>query len=180
MPPGGIDHQVVFVIAQLPILTYWHQSPKEWLITIGKRQHRSLEARPFKHFKGILCLFHEHYSLTLPAGTFPRYMFMQWLHYTCKPFDKSPVMPHQAQKGSDFHVSSAWSKFCHGLQILITGLHALLQDMMSQIVNLALDELALCWLELKVVLSEVLNHNGQLMQVLLFCFQKDSYIIQVY
>ena len=29
MLPGGINHQPVFAIAQLPILTYMHQFPRE-------------------------------------------------------------------------------------------------------------------------------------------------------
>ena len=35
---------------------------------------------------------------------------------------------------------------------------------MSQIVNLTLEELALFWLELQMVLSEMLKHNVQAMQ----------------
>ena len=87
-------------------------------------------------------------------------------------------MPHQATKGSDLHVSLGWREFCHSLQILSTGLHALLTDMKSQIVNLALEGLALLWLEVQVVLSEGLKHNAHAMEVLFLCLQKDNYVIK--
>ena len=72
-------------------------------------------------------------------------------------------MPHKSQKGFDFCVSLRWSEFSHGLQILSTGLNAFLGDIMRQIVNLTLEELTPCQLELQVVLSEVLEHNMQTM-----------------
>ena len=72
-------------------------------------------------------------------------------------------MPYQVQKGLDLHLSLGWSEFCYGFQVLFTGLHAFLGDMMSQIVNLTVEKIALCQLELQVVLSEALKHNVQAM-----------------
>ena len=66
-------------------------------------------------------------------------------------------MSHQAQKGLDFSVDLWWSEFCHSFQVSITGSYAFLGDMMSQIVDLTLEELTLGQLELLIVLSEVLE-----------------------
>ena len=70
-------------------------------------------------------------------------MLKQWLHNTCKALDESPIVSHQAQEGSDFHVSLGQSKLCHCFQILFAGQHILLRDMMGQIVNLILKEFTL-------------------------------------
>ena len=67
-------------------------------------------------------------------------------------------MPHQTQKGSDFGVSSWWSKFGHNFQVLFTGSYTFFWDMMIQVVDLVLEELALGWLKHQVMLSEVFNH----------------------
>ena len=75
-------------------------------------------------------------------------MFMQGLCYEHKPLDESPIVPHQVQKGSDFHVSSGLSELCHSFQVLFAGPHLLFGDMMSQIVNLILEEFALCGFKL--------------------------------
>ena len=61
----------------------------------------------------------------------------------CKPFDELPVVPHQTQKGSDFHVSSWWIELSHSFKILFAGLHTIPGDMMSQIVDLIQEEFAL-------------------------------------
>ena len=53
------------------------------------------------------------------------------------------TVPHQAQKGSDFCVSLRQSKLCHSFQVLFAGPHPLFGDMMSQIVNLIVEEFAL-------------------------------------
>ena len=90
-------------------------------------------------------------------------MLIQGLCNASEQFDESPVMSYQAQKVSNFSVDLGWSKFCHSFQVLFTGLYAFLADMMSQIVNLTLKELTLCWLELQMVLSEVIEHNVQVM-----------------
>ena len=50
---------------------------------------------------------------------------------------------------------------------------------MSQIVNLALEELTLGQLEFQMVLSEALKLNVQAMQVLFLHLQKDNHFIQV-
>ena len=41
MLPGGIDHQSVFVIAQLPIQLTCIGFQEKWLIEISKGQHRA-------------------------------------------------------------------------------------------------------------------------------------------
>ena len=79
-------------------------------------------------------------------------------------------MPHQTQKGSDFGVSLWWSKFSHSLLVLSTGSHAFFGDMMSQVVDLILEELTLSWLKLQIMLSEALKHHAQVMQVFFFHF----------
>ena len=37
-------------------------------------------------------------------------MFVKWLHDMCKPFDELLIVPHQVQKGLDFHVISGKSE----------------------------------------------------------------------
>ena len=61
----------------------------------------------------------------------------------CKPLDELPIVPHQAQVGSDFSVGLGWSKLCHHIYILLAGPHTLLGGMMGQIVNLILEEFTL-------------------------------------
>ena len=59
----------------------------------------------------------------------------------CKPFDESLIVPHQAQKGSDFHVSLGQSDLSHSFQVLFAGPHTLSGDMMSHIVYLIPEEI---------------------------------------
>ena len=51
--------------------------------------------------------------------------------------------------------------------------------MMSQVIDLVLEEFTLGWLGLQVVLPEALENNAQVMQVFLFCLSKDDHVIQV-
>ena len=77
-------------------------------------------------------------------------MLMYRLCNMCKPLDELPVVPHQAQEGSDFSVSLGWSKLCHYFSIPFARLHALLRDMMDHIVNLILKEFALMGFSLRL------------------------------
>ena len=70
-------------------------------------------------------------------------------------------MSHQTQKGLDSGVSLWWSKFGHSFQVLFAELYTFLGDMMSQVDDFVLEELALGWLELHIVISEALEHNMQ-------------------
>ena len=50
---------------------------------------------------------------------------------------------HQAQKGSDFHVSFEQSELSHSFQVLFAGPHTLSGDMTNQIVDLIPEEFSL-------------------------------------
>ena len=50
---------------------------------------------------------------------------------------------------------------------------------MSQVVDFFLEELALGWLKLQIMLSEALKHYGQVMEVFFFHFWKDNHVIQI-
>ena len=63
----------------------------------------------------------------------------------CKPFDELLILPNKAQKGSNFHVGLGWSKLNHSFQFLFAGLHTLSGDVMSQIVDLILEEFHTWW-----------------------------------
>ena len=108
--------------------------------------------------------------LTLLTCTFSRQMLMQWLHDACKPLNKPSIMSHQAQKGSDCSVGLWWSEFSHSFQVLLAGSYAFLGNIMSQIADLIPEEFTLGWLELQIMLLEVLKHNMQVMQVFPFNF----------
>ena len=97
----------------------------------------------------------------------------------CKPLDELLIVPHQAQKGSDFYVSLGWSKFGQSLQVLLAGSHTLFGDVMSQIVNLIPEEFTLSGFLLQVVFLEVIEHNTQVLQVLILHLQEDYHIIQI-
>ena len=88
----GINHQSVFVIAQLPVLACLHQFPIQRLIEISKSQQRSLKAGFLESLKCTHCIFCECHLLILFADSFPRKIFMQWLCNVSKPFNKLPVM----------------------------------------------------------------------------------------
>ena len=45
-----------------------------------------------------------------------------------QPFDELLIMPHQAQKGYEFHVSVGQSELSHSFQVLFTGSHTLSGD----------------------------------------------------
>ena len=77
-------------------------------------------------------------------------------------------MSHQAKKDLDFGVGLWWSESSHSFQVLLAGLYTFLGSMMSQVVDLVLEEFTLGWLELQVVLPEVLEYNAQVMLVFLF------------
>ena len=51
------------------------------------------------------------------------------------------------------------------LRFPLPGLHTFIGDMVSQVIDLILEELTLDWFELQVVLNEALKHNMQAMQV---------------
>ena len=67
-------------------------------------------------------------------------MVAQYMH---KPFDKSLIVLHQAQKGLDFHVHSGKSELGHSFQVLFAWSQTLSWDVMSQIVDLIPEEFAL-------------------------------------
>ena len=86
-----------------------------------------------------------------------------------KTFDELPIVPHQDQKGADVCASLGWDKFHHNFQVLFAGSHTLSGDVMSQIVNLILEEFALCGFSFRLCSQKQLNTTGQALQVLLLC-----------
>ena len=84
-----------------------------------------------------------------------------------KPLDELPIVPHQAQKGLDVHVSFGWGELSYSFSILFAGLHAFLRDMMDQMVNVIPEEFTLRGILPQVVFLEVIEHNMQTLQVLL-------------
>ena len=81
----------------------------------------------------------------------------------CKPLHKLSVMSHQAPKGPDLGVGLWWSKSGYSFKVLCAGLYTFLGDVVSQVVDLILEEFTLDWLELQVVHPEALKHNAQVM-----------------
>ena len=134
-------------------MAYWNQ----------QKTAQGPQDRLPKHLKGTQCIFSEHYTFSFLPGTLSRQMLIQWLHDMCESLNKPLVMSHQAQKGSDFGVSSWWSKFSHSFQVLFTGSHVFFGDMMGQVVDFVPEELALSWLKLQIMLSEMLKHYVQVM-----------------
>ena len=93
-----------------------------------------------------------------------------------KPLDELPIVPHQAQKGLDFYVSLGRANSTTAFKLSLLDLFG---DMMSQIVNLFLEEFALCGFQLQVVFLEVTEHNMQVLYILLLYLWEDYHIIQI-
>ena len=78
-------------------------------------------------------------------------------------------MTNQAHKGLDVSVGLGWGAFCNCLHFILTQFNTVLGDMMSQVVDLVLEEFTLGAFEPEVVLTKSVKDNTQLVQVFLFC-----------
>ena len=95
----------------------------------------------------------------LLAGTFSWQMLVQRLWDAT--LNKPLVMFHIAQKGLDLRVGLWWGKSGQRFSVFLAGSYTILGDMMSQVGDLVLEEFTLGWLELQVVLPDMLKHNMQ-------------------
>ena len=110
---------------------------------------------------------YECYQLRLLACSFLQEILVKGLGYMCKSFDVPPVVNKQAQKGWDVSVGLGLGTFCNCPHIILTQFNPILGHLMSQVVDLILEEFTPEGFEPEVVLTELVEDYMQLMQV--FC-----------
>ena len=102
--------------------------------------------------------FHECNQFRLLACPISRQILMEGLGYMCKSFDEPSVVTYQAQKGSDISVGLGQCTSCDHLQVILTWSYTILQDVMTQVVDLTLEELTFVGLILRLCSQNKTQH----------------------
>ena len=96
-----------------------------------------------------------------------------------KAYYEAPVVTNQSNKRLQFGVSVWRWTLNNGFQVLLLWKNPFLAHMVSQIIDLRLEHIALRWLQLEAVFSEVIEDHTHSLKMLLRHLRENYHIIQV-